>query len=639
MLPMITVQNLGIAFGGTTLFEGVSFQIKPGDRIGLIGKNGAGKTTLMRALYGEITPDAGSVSLKKGLKIGVLEQDISFKNDKSVVEEAYTAFEEIKSIEQTLTTVNTELSERTDYESESYRELIVQMTELTQRLELIGGYSYEGEAERVLKGLGFKTDDLQKKTSTFSGGWRMRVELAKLLLQKNDVLLLDEPTNHLDIESIIWMEDYLQQFPGAVVLVSHDRMFLDKVTNRTIEISFGQIYDLNMPFSTYQVHREEQRELQRNAQKNQQREIQRAERLINKFRAKSTKAAMAQSLIKKLDKMERIEVDEVDSRVMNLRFPPCPRSGKVVLEVDGVSKSYGDKVVLQDINLHIDRGDKIAFVGQNGQGKTTLAKILVGQLDHKGLVSPGYQVKIGYFAQDQTDTLHEEDTVQDTLMQVADEKTRPRVRDILGAFMFGGDAVDKKVKVLSGGERNRLALAQMLVQPFNVLVMDEPTNHLDMPSKNVLKKALKDFDGTLIVVSHDRDFLKGLSEKVYEFREAKIVEYLGDITYFLAEKNAENFREIELGDQRKPQSEHIADSKKHHRDKKATALEKSLSRLEKEIALLEAEISAMEANLSTSEGFEKREATFFREYKVKKDTLDTLMEKWENTSESLDKLR
>ena len=631
---MLTVQNLKIGFGGTVLFEDVSFQVNAGDRIGLIGKNGAGKTTLMRAISDEVTPDEGGISIRKDIKIGVLEQEVSFSGNRTVMEEAFTAFEEIRELEKALEQVNGELQERDDYESEAYQDLIVRLSEHTQRLELIGGYSYEGETERVLKGLGFTADDLHKKTATFSGGWRMRVELAKLLLQQNDLLMLDEPTNHLDIESILWMEDYLQQFPGAVILVSHDRMFLDRVTNRTIEISFGQIYDLNKPYSQYQKHREEQRELQRNAQKNQQRQIQRAERLINKFRAKSTKASMAQSLIKKLDKMERIEVDEVDNKTMNLRFPPCPHSGKVVLELEGVGKSFGEKIVLEDIKLNVNRGDRIAFVGQNGQGKTTLAKIIVGELDHSGKVELGYQVKIGYFAQDQADTLYPDATVQETLLNAADEKTRPRVRDILGAFMFSGDTVDKKVKVLSGGEKNRLALAKMLVEPFNVLVMDEPTNHLDMQSKAVLKKALQDFEGTLIVVSHDRDFLDNLAEKVYEFRDHRIKEYLGGIQYFLSERQADSFREIELGSSEKQETPKGQSKKKPNKETKI--LKNALSKLEKEITQVESELETMEQELGDMGEKAMEDNGFFERYQQKKEALESLMKEWENTLKALE---
>ncbi len=489
----------------------------PGDRIGLIGRNGAGKSTLLKLLAGDMVPDTGTIASDKDLNTGFLRQDIDFEEGNTVLEEAYKAFGTLQGIESDLGLINQQLAERTDYESETYHQLMVDLNDLTHRYEILGGYSYQGETEKILQGLGFKRSDFNKKTDTFSGGWRMRIELAKLLLQKNDVLLLDEPTNHLDIESILWLEQFLIAFPGAVVIVSHDKMFLDNVTNRTIEISLGRIYDYNKPYSQFLVLREEIREQQLNALKNQEREIQQAERLIEKFRAKASKASMAQSLIKKLDRMERIEVDQTDNSVFKLRFPVSVTPGKVVAELEDVSKHYGSKEVLNHINLLLERDSKTAFVGQNGQGKTTLAKILVGEIDHQGKVKMGHNVQIGYFAQNQAEYLDGNKTVLDTMIDAANETNRSKVRDILGSFLFSGEEVEKYVKVLSGGERNRLALAKMLLQPFNVLVMDEPTNHLDIASKNVLKQALINFQGTLIVVSHDRDFRQGLTNKVYEF--------------------------------------------------------------------------------------------------------------------------
>src|SRR6056297_3182892 len=542
---MLNIHNLSVAFGGEYLFEEISFRLNGGDRVGLIGKNGAGKSTMLKLLAKEMPLDEGAIATEKNIRIGFLKQDIDFEEGRTVLEESYQAFSEIKAMELRLDEINTALAERTDYESDGYHQLMVDLNDVTHRYEILGGYNYEGDTEKVLLGLGFKREDFNKLTETFSGGWRMRIELAKLLLQYNDVLLLDEPTNHLDIESIIWLEQFLKNYPGAVVIVSHDKMFLDNVTNRTIEISLGRIYDYNKPYSKFLVHRKEIQEQQLSAQKNQEKEIQQAERLIEKFRAKSTKASMAQSLIKKLDKIERIEVDEDDNSVMNLRFPISVTPGKVVVEIEKLSKSYGSKDVLNSINLLIERNSKTAFVGQNGQGKSTLAKIIVGELEHEGHLKLGHNVQIGYFAQNQAEYLDGNKTVLDTMIDAANESNRSKVRDILGSFLFRGEEVEKYVKVLSGGERNRLALAKMLLQPFNVLVMDEPTNHLDIKSKNVLKQALQNFEGTLILVSHDRDFLQGLTDRVYEFKDGGIKEYLGDIDFYLEQRNLENLREAE----------------------------------------------------------------------------------------------
>src|SRR5690554_3305807 len=545
---MLNIHNLSVSFGGEYLFEDVTFRLGSGDRVGLIGKNGAGESTLLKILAREIESDSGDIAADKDVQIGFLKQDIDFKEGRTVLEEAYEAFVEIKRLEKKLEEINTQLAERTDYESEGYHQLMVDLNDVQQQYEIHGGYNYQGDTERILQGLGFSRADFDKLTDTFSGGWRMRIELAKLLLQNNDILLLDEPTNHLDIESIIWLESFLNNYPGAVVIVSHDKMFLDNVTNRTIEISLGKIYDYNKPYSQYLLLREELREQQMAAQKNQEKQIEQTEKLIEKFRAKATKASMAQSLIKKLDKMERIEVDEDDNSVMNLRFPVSVNPGKVVIEAEGISKFYGSKKVLEGIDLLIERGSKTAFVGQNGQGKSTLAKIIVGEIDHQGSLKLGHNVQIGYFAQNQAEYLDGEKTILDTMIDAANESNRSKVRDILGSFLFRGDEVEKRVKVLSGGERNRLALAKMLLQPFNVLVMDEPTNHLDIKSKNVLQDALRGFEGTLILVSHDRDFLQGLTNRVYEFKNHRIKEYLGDIDYYLDQRKVENLREVEKRD-------------------------------------------------------------------------------------------
>ena len=533
---MLNVHNLSVSFAGSDLFSGITFKLNKGDRIGLIGKNGAGKSTLLKVLSKDIETTGGTMAFDKEVRIGFLRQDIDFVEGRTILEEAYQAFEEIKQLEGKLKIINHELVTRTDYESEYYHDLMVNLNEFTHRYELLGGYNYQGNTEKILQGLGFQREDFDKLTNTFSGGWRMRIELAKLLLQENDILLLDEPTNHLDIESIIWLENFLKVYSGAIVLVSHDKMFLDNVTNRTIEISLGKIYDYKKPYSQFLLLRGEIKEKQLQAQKNQEKEIKATQVLIDKFRAKANKATMAQSLIKRLDKVERIEVDNDDNAVMNVKFQISREPGKIVIEAENLSKSYGKKQVLEDVDLLIERNSKIAFVGQNGQGKSTLAKIIVGEIPHGGHLKLGHNVEIGYFAQNQSEYLEAEKTVLEIMEDAATDTNRSRVRDMLGSFLFSGDTVDKKAKMLSGGERNRLALCKLLLSPFNVLIMDEPTNHLDIASKNVLKLALKKFEGTLILVSHDRDFLQGLATTVYGFKDKVIKEYLGDIDFFLEQQ-------------------------------------------------------------------------------------------------------
>ena len=636
---MLNIHNLSVSFGGEFLFEEISFRLNPGDKVGLIGKNGAGKSTLLKLLSKEIHPDTGVIASDKEVKIGFLKQDIDFERGRTVLEEAHQAFQEIKRLEWELDDINVQLAERDDYESEGYHKLMVGLNEVTHRYEILGGYNYQGETEKVLLGLGFKRGDFENATETFSGGWRMRIELAKLLLQNNDVLLLDEPTNHLDIESIIWLEEFLKGYAGAVVIVSHDKMFLDNVTNRTIEISLGRIYDYNKPYSKYLVLREEILEQQLNAQKNQEREIQQAERLIEKFRAKSTKASMAQSLIKKLDKIERIEVDEQDNSVMKVRFPISVQPGKVVIEGKNLGKRYGSKKVLSNIDLMVERSKKIAFVGQNGQGKTTLAKMIVGELEHEGELQLGHNVQLGYFAQNQADHLEQDKTIHDLMLDAANESNRTKVRDILGSFLFSGDEVDKQVKVLSGGERNRLALAKLLLEPFNVLIMDEPTNHIDIKSKNVLKQALNNFEGTLILVSHDRDFLQGLTEKVYEFREGQVKEFLGDIDDYLEQRNAMNFRVIEKVSKKEIHEKRETSKKKtndYQEQKRLKSLKNKLGSLEKKIATLESEIAEMDQKLLMEYDQTVANPSFFDAYHGKKKTLDELMESWESLSEELE---
>ena len=625
---MLNIHNLSVSFSGEYLFKEISFKLISGDRVGLIGKNGAGKSTLLKLLSKETEMDSGSIAYEKDLRIGFLKQDIDFDKGRTVLEEAYQAFSEIKILEERQNEINTQLSERTDYESDSYLELINDLSDVNDRYELIGGYNYQGQTEKILQGLGFKRDDFHKSTDTFSGGWRMRIELAKLLLQSNDLLLLDEPTNHLDIESIIWPENFLKSFLGAVVIVSHDKMFLNNVTNRTIDISLGRIYDFNKPYSKYLVLREEIKSQQISAQKNQEKHIQHTEKLIQKFKAKASKASMAQSLMKKIEKIDRIEVDQDDNSVMKLNFNISINPGKVVAEIENLSKSYDDNNVLSNVNLLIERKSKIAFVGQNGQGKSTLAKIMVGELTpSSGNSKLGHNVQIGYFAQNQAEYLDGSKTVLQTMIDSANETNRSKVRDVLGSFLFKGDDVEKYVRVLSGGERNRLALAKLLLQPFNVLVMDEPTNHLDIKSKSVLKQALVKFDGTLILVSHDRDFLQDLTNKVYEFKSQNIKEYLGDIDFYLNQRKIEDFREIEKKDK-------VINVKKNknidsliERD-----LKKKISNIESKISRLENEISIIDKDLE--EDYEKTISrdNFFSNYEKKKSDLDSLMKKWEKLS-------
>lgn len=633
---MLNIHNLSISFQGEYLFEEITFKLGSGDRVGLIGKNGAGKSTMLKILSGEMEADSGQMAADKNLSIGFLKQDIDFVFGRTVLEESYQAFEEIKSLEAKMEDINTQLAERTDYESEGYSQLMIDLNDVQHQYEIIGGYNYQGETEKILQGLGFKREDFGKLTDTFSGGWRMRIELAKLLLQNNDILLLDEPTNHLDIESIIWLEGFLKSYNGAVVIVSHDKMFLDNVTNRTIEISLGRIYDYPKPYSKFLVLRKEIKDQQLAAQKNQEKQIQQTEKLIEKFRAKASKASMAQSLIKKLDRIDRIEVDEDDNSVMTLNFPVSITPGKVVVEAEGVSKHYGDLQVLNNIDLTIERDSKTAFVGQNGQGKSTLAKIIVNEIKHQGHLKLGHNVQIGYFAQNQAEYLDGNKTVHDTMIDAANETNRTKVRDILGAFLFRGEEVDKYVRVLSGGERNRLAMAKLMLQPFNVLVMDEPTNHLDIKSKNVLKEALKRFEGTLILVSHDRDFLQGLVDKVYEFKDQKIKEYLGDIDYYLEQRNVESLREIEKRDVVKEAPKEANNKQSYQDQKKLKSLNNKLSNTESKINSLEKEIKNIDVELATNYDEVVSDPKFFDTYQAKKDQLETLMLEWETIQEEID---
>lgn len=635
---MLNIHNLSVSFGGTYLFEEVTFRLGAGDRVGLVGKNGAGKSTMLKILSRDFAPDSGSIATEKEVRMGFLRQDIDFEIGRTVLEEAYQAFEEIKYTELKIDEVNHQLATRTDYESQSYSDLIEQLSDLTHHYEILGGYNYVGDTEKILLGLGFKREDFNNQTDTFSGGWRMRIELAKLLLQSNDILLLDEPTNHLDIESIIWLEGFLRNFPGVVVIVSHDKMFLDNVTNRTIEISLGKAYDFNKPYSEYLVLRQEIRDKQLATQKNQAKKIEETEKLIEKFRAKASKASMAQSLIKKLDKVERIEVDEDDNSVMNISFPVSVTPGRVVVEAEHVTKAYGDKTILKDINLLVERGSKIAFVGQNGQGKSTFMKAIVNEFEYGGTIKLGHNVQLGYFAQNQAEYLDGEITLLETMVEAATDSNRSKVRDMLGSFLFRGDDVEKKVKVLSGGERNRLALCKLLLQPINVLVMDEPTNHLDIKSKNVLKAALQQYEGTLLLVSHDRDFLQGMSNIVYEFKDQKIKEYLGDINFFLEQRKLENMREVEKKDIVAKETPKENKAVSYEEQKKNKALQNRLGKIESQIQQLEKDIQNDDKALASNYDKHIEDAKFFAAYEKKKKDLDQLLEDWETVQMEIDAL-
>ncbi len=637
---MLNIHNLSVSFGGTYLFEEVTFRMGAGDRVGLVGKNGAGKSTMLKILAGDLKPDSGQIATEKEVKMGFLRQDIDFEQGRTVLEEAYQAFTEIQIVERKLEDINHQLVTRTDYESDEYSQIIEDLSDYTHRFELLGGYNYVGDTEKILLGLGFKREIFNNQTETFSGGWRMRIELAKLLLQSNDILLLDEPTNHLDIESIIWLESFLRNYSGVVVIVSHDKMFLDNVTNRTIEISLGKAYDFNKPYSQYLELRHEIREKQLATQKNQAKKIEETEKLIEKFRAKASKASMAQSLIKKLDKVERIEVDEDDNSVMNISFPISKVPGKVVIEAEDVTKSYGDNTILKDINLLVERGSKIAFVGQNGQGKSTFIKAIVNEFEYSGTIKMGHNVQVGYFAQNQAEYLDGEITLLRTMEDAATDTNRMKVRDMLGSFLFRGDDVEKKVKVLSGGERNRLALCKLLLQPINVLLMDEPTNHLDIKSKNVLKAALQKFEGTLLLVSHDRDFLQGMSNLVYEFKDQKIREYLGDINYFLEQRNLENMREVEKKDKNEDTRDKKQDKQNvsYEDQKKSKSLQNRLSKVESQIKELERDIQQDDKALASNYDKHIEDARFFMAYNKKKSDLDQLLLDWEIVQEEIDSL-
>lgn len=625
---MLNAHDITVSFGGETLFDSISFRLAKGDRVGLIGKNGAGKSTLLKLLAKVNAPTSGIFALEKNTKIGYLPQDLDFENGRTVLEEAYLAFEEIKAVEKRQEEIHKIMETTTDFESDFYLGILDELNDLNIRYEMIGGYQYQAETEKVLLGLGFSIRDLNAPTDTFSGGWRMRIELAKLLLQQTDILLLDEPTNHLDIESIIWLEQFLKKYKGALMMVSHDKMFLDQVTNRTIEIVQKRIFDFKKSYSKYLELRYELRAQQEAAQKNQEKQIQQTEKLIERFRAKASKASMAQSLIKKLDKIERIEIDPEENRKIKFEFTLSQQPGKIILQTENIEKSFGSKKVFEGVNLEIVRGDKIAFVGQNGQGKSTLAKILVGELDYAGKFKLGHNVQIGYFAQNQSTYLVADKTVLEEAMDAATAENRTRVRDLLGAFLFPGDSVDKKVNVLSGGERNRLALCKLLLQPFNVLIMDEPTNHLDIQSKNVLKEALLRFQGTLILVSHDRDFAQGLCQKVVAFREGGVQLFLGDINAYLENQKLNSLKELELQKKNVKTDKKVSNGE-YVQHKIVRQETQKIEKIERQIAQLEKEIKEIDFELEINYEQTISQLDFFDHYNSKKKKLDELMQEWE----------
>tara|TARA_B100000945_G_scaffold321490_1_gene336393 strand:- start:47 stop:1954 length:1908 start_codon:yes stop_codon:yes gene_type:complete len=634
---MLNLENLGVSFGGEVLFESFSFRIAKGDRIGLIGKNGAGKSTFLKILSGENSPSKGNLTIEKNCSIGYLPQELQVENIRTVIEETYQAFPELLKNQYRQDEIGELLNSRKDYESDAYQELIQELSDLGSEFEVLGGYKYKAESEKILLGLGFTANNFNQLTSTFSGGWRMRIELAKILLKSHDILLLDEPTNHLDIHSIEWLEQLLMKFNGAIVIVSHDIMFLDQVTNRTIEIVNKQHFDLKKSYTPFMALRDEIRDQQKAALKNQTKQIQQTEKLIERFKAKASKASMVRSLIKKLEKVERVTIDAEETDVMNLKFPVAIQPGKMIFETKELEKSYGDKKVLNSINLYIERGTKIAFVGQNGQGKSTLAKLLVGVINGNGKIRFGHNIKIGYFAQDQSETLEASKTVLTTAQDSATNENRNTVRDVLGAFLFKGDDVDKKVSVLSGGERNRLALCKLLLQPFNILVMDEPTNHLDIQSKSVLKNALISFKGTLILVSHDRDFLSGLCSQVLEFKDGKTKLYLDDINTYLENKKINSLNQLE----RKKKKSKINFTKKttnYKLEKKQKSLKNKLSKLESNITKLEMEINEINQELEFNYEQTISVKNFFEDYNEKKKELSNYIENWENLVEEIENL-
>ncbi len=645
---MISAQGLGLHHAGNYLFRDVNFTIKKDDKIGLVGKNGAGKSTLLKILSGEINFYEGTVVPEGNITIGFLKQDLDFVKGRTVWDETMQAYEQINAMKNELEEVNHQMATRTDYESDAYSDLIIRMTELNDLLMNHDAYNLEGDVEKVLFGLGFKADDFQKITDEFSGGWRMRIELAKLLLQKNDLMLLDEPTNHLDMESIIWLENFLKDYPGSIVLVSHDKQFMTSICNRTFDVNNKKVDDYKANYSKYLELRKERREKLAQAKKNQDAEIKQMEDNINKFRASATKASFAQSLIKKLDKIERIEIDNEDVSKFNIRFQPSVTPGKVIFEAKNLGKAYGNKQIFDNVDFFVERGDRIALLGQNGQGKTTLAKILAGDIkDYSGEWNLGHNVSIGYFAQNQEEVLTPEKTVLQEAEDSATEETRPRVRDLLGSFLFQGEDVTKKTKVLSGGERNRLALCKLLLRPFNTLIMDEPTNHLDIQSKEIIKLALQKYEGTLIVISHDREFLQGLSDKIFEFRDGKMKEFLGDINEYLEYRQKESIREISAERSKLHQEQENKESKGKVQEAKPTTdsqqpttiiskeqknIQNKLKKVEEKISDLELKIEEFEASFAKENPSEQVLET----YNKTKEELDLTLQEWEYLGSQLE---
>ncbi len=633
---MISVDNVSVSYGGWTLFDGISFLVNPKDRIGLVGKNGAGKTTLLRLIIGEQQPTEGVITRNGDCTVGYLPQQMKVADTTTLLEETATAFAEVLALEAEIESLTSEIAQREDYESEEYAALLQRLNEANDHYHILGGETRDADIEKTLLGLGFRREDFGRPTSEFSGGWRMRIELAKLLLRRPSVFLLDEPTNHLDIESIQWLEEYLKNYSGAVLVISHDRAFLDNVTNRTIELSLGKIYDYKLPYSKFVVARAERRAQQMAAYQNQQRLIEKSEEFIEKFRYKPTKSNQVQSRIKQLDKLERIEIEEEDLATLNIKFPPAPRSGQVVAEVKEVGKAFGEKRVFSGAEFTITKGDKIALVGRNGEGKTTFARMLIGQLEPtEGSIRVGANVSIGYYAQNQDDLMNGEFTVYDTLDRVAVGDIRTRLRDILGAFLFRGEDVDKKVKVLSGGERSRLAMARMMLEPHNLLVLDEPTNHMDMRSKDILKSAIQKFDGTVVVVSHDREFLDGMVDKVYEFRDGGVREYLGGIYYFLEKRKLESLQELERKDVEVPAAERESSSgklsyeQKKEQEKLLRKLRKAVEQIESDLASVEEQIAAFDARFAEAVEFSAED---YKAYDDLKKRYDHLMHEWEKAS-------
>ena len=640
---MISLDNLSISYGGWTLFDGISFMINPKDRIGLVGKNGAGKTTLLRVITGEQQPTEGAVTINGECTIGYLPQQMRVADTTSLIEETAKAFDVVLQIEADIERLTNEIASRTDYDSADYEELIHRLNVANDRYHILGGDTREADIERTLLGLGFKRSDFQRSTKEFSGGWRMRIELAKLLLKRPSIFLLDEPTNHLDIESIQWLEEYLKNYNGAVLLISHDRAFLDNVTTRTIELSLGKVYDYKVPYSKFVVLRAERRQQQMAAYENQQRLIEKTEEFIEKFRYKPTKSNQVQSRIKQLEKLERIEVDEEDLSRLNIKFPPAPRSGQIVAEIKGVGKAFGSKRIFSGAEFTIERGQKIALVGRNGEGKTTFARMLLGELEPtEGEIKLGANVNIGYYAQNQDDLMDGEFTVFDTLDRVAVGDIRTRLRDILGAFLFRGEDIEKKVKVLSGGERSRLAMARLMLEPYNLLILDEPTNHMDMRSKDILKNAIQKYDGTVVVVSHDREFLDGLVDRIYEFRDGGVREYLGDIWYFLEKRKIESLSEIERHDRpATSESKATGDNstgklsyeQKKEQEKLLRKLRKAVETIESELADVEKEIAQYDARFAVATEYNADE---YAKYNALKERYDHLMHEWEKASYELE---